>query len=52
LPGSTAFTQRGWLNPDIAPAFLPALLIRAVSRWCLGRVSGLKRIRRGSSQSR
>src|SRR5260370_19327392 len=40
--GSTAFRGRGWLNPDFAPDFRHAPLIRALSRWCLGRVSGLK----------
>src|ERR1700738_3175763 len=37
-----AFTPQGWLNPDFALQFRPAMLIRSVSRWCLGRVSGLK----------
>jgi hypothetical protein len=37
-----AFTRHGWLNPDFAPHFRPGPLIRALSRWCLGRVSGLK----------
>jgi hypothetical protein len=30
------------LNPDFALVFAPAALIRAVSRWCLGDISGLK----------
>jgi hypothetical protein len=38
-------TPRGWSNPDFA-AFAAHLLdpplIRGVSRWCVGGVSGLK----------
>src|SRR5258708_25312925 len=44
-PGSVglmAFTLRGWLNPDIALYFRFTALIRTLSRWCFGRVSGLK----------
>src|SRR3984957_7897850 len=44
--GSMAFTPRDWLNPDIASLFHIAPLIRTVSRWCLGGISGLIRIRR------
>ena len=42
LAGWTDFTPPGWLNPDFAPDFPTPALIRAVSRWCRGRVSGLK----------
>src|SRR6266702_3768698 len=42
LPGWTDFTPRGWLNPDFTPEFRNLRVIRAVSRWCLGPVSGLK----------
>jgi hypothetical protein len=37
-----AFTPQGWLNPDIALYFRFTALIRTLSRWCFGRVSGLK----------
>jgi hypothetical protein len=37
-----AFTPPGWLNPDFALDFDDLSLIRPVSRWCIGGVSGLK----------
>ena len=49
LAGWTDSMRRGWLNPDFAPDFRTPRLIRALSRWCLGSVSGLKGFARRSS---